>query len=55
MVLRIEGFVWLDWVLDRLTTKHNIEPEEVEAAFFPKEPDMRRDCVQDAQILWRSN
>ena len=31
---RIEGFIWPDWVLDKITVKHGVEPDEVEAVFF---------------------
>lgn len=30
---RIEGFIWLDWVIEKLLTKHSVTPEEVEEAF----------------------
>jgi uncharacterized DUF497 family protein len=31
---RIAGFIWDDWVLDRLDWKHGVDPQEVEEAFF---------------------
>jgi hypothetical protein len=31
---RIEGFIWLDWVVEKLVETHNVEPEEAEEAFF---------------------
>ncbi len=34
MKRRIEGFIWLDWVVKKLIQKHGVEPEEVEEAFF---------------------
>ncbi len=30
---RIEGFIWLDWVIEKLSVKHGVTPEEVEEAF----------------------
>ena len=30
----IEGFIWEDWVVDKLNWKHHVDPEEVEEAFF---------------------
>ena len=42
MVLRIEGFIWLDWVLEKLFTKHGVEPEEVEEAFCNPPHKVRR-------------
>ena len=29
----IEGFIWLDWVVNKITQKHNIDIEEVEEVF----------------------
>jgi len=34
MQRRIEGFIWLDWVVEKLTEEHDVEPEEAEEAFF---------------------
>ena len=31
---RIEGFIWLEWVIEKITVKHRVNPEEVEEAFF---------------------
>ena len=33
-VQAIDGFIWEEWVLDKLDWKHNVEPNEVETAFF---------------------
>ncbi len=30
---RIDGFIWLEWVIEKLLTKHGVSPEEVEEAF----------------------
>jgi uncharacterized DUF497 family protein len=29
----IAGFIWLDWVIEKLLSKHGVTPEEVEEAF----------------------
>ena len=31
---RIDGFIWLDWIMDKIIVKHRVQPEEVEEAFF---------------------
>ena len=36
MRLVIEAFIWLPDVIDKLTTKHRITPEEVEEIFFDR-------------------
>jgi uncharacterized DUF497 family protein len=33
MAWRIEGFIWLDWVIEKILDKHGVSPAEVEAAF----------------------
>ena len=42
MERRIEGFIWLDWVVEKLAEKHDIEPEEAEEAFFNPPYKVRR-------------
>jgi uncharacterized DUF497 family protein len=39
---RIEGFIWLDWVVDKLIEKHGVEADEVESAFFNRPYKLRR-------------
>lgn len=34
MQRRIEGFIWREWVVDKLVTKHSVTRDEVEEAFF---------------------
>jgi len=34
MKWRIDGFIWPDWVIEKLTQKHNVEPQEAEEVFF---------------------
>lgn len=42
MERRIEGFIWLDWVVEKLAEKHDVEPEEAEEAFFNPPYQVRR-------------
>jgi hypothetical protein len=30
----IEGFIWLDWVVEKIITKHNVQPEAGEETFY---------------------
>lgn len=34
--MRITGFIWLEQYVEKLTWKHDVTPEEVEAMFFAK-------------------
>ena len=34
--MRIEGFVWLPEIVEKLSSKHGVEPEEAEEVFFNK-------------------
>ena len=34
MTWQIEGFIWSDWVIEKIITKHRVSPEEVEEAFY---------------------
>ena len=38
----IKGFVWEEWVVDKLDWKHGVEPDEVEAVFFNPPYKVRR-------------
>ena len=42
MQRRIVGFIWLDWVVDKIDSKHAVEPEEVEEAFFSRQIKVRK-------------
>jgi hypothetical protein len=42
MQRRILGFVWLDWVIDKIDSKHDVEPEEVEETFFSRQIKVRK-------------
>jgi uncharacterized DUF497 family protein len=34
MAWHIEGFIWLDWVIEKIYSKHGVSPDEVEQVFF---------------------
>ena len=38
----IEGFIWEEWVIDKLDWKHDVGPEEVETVFFNPPYKVRR-------------
>jgi len=42
MERRIEDFIWLDWVVEKLTIEHSVEPEEAEEAFLNPPYKVRR-------------
>ncbi len=39
---RVEGFIWAEWVVDKLDWKHSLAPDEVEEAFFNPPYKIRR-------------
>ena len=39
---QITGFIWREWVVDKLIVKHGVDPEEVEEAFFNPPHRVRR-------------
>ncbi len=54
MESRIEGFIWLDWVVDKIIEKHQVEPYEVEEAFFNPPYKVRRANSGKYQLFGRS-
>ncbi len=42
MTLRVEGFIWPEWVLEKIVAKHGVEPDEVEQVFFNPPYKVRR-------------
>ena len=34
MQRRIEGFIWREWVIEKLLARHSVTPDEVEEVFF---------------------
>lgn len=51
----IEGFVWLDWVVEKLIVVHHVWPEEVEEAFFSRPNRIRRTSSGKYLLYSRSN
>jgi hypothetical protein len=45
-MLYVDGFVWEDWVVDKLDWKHGVSPEEVEEVFFNPPYKLRRSLSQ---------
>ena len=54
MESRIEGFHWLDWVIEKITKEHDVEPEEVEEVFFNLPYKVRRVESGKYQLFGRS-
>ena len=50
----IEGFVWEDWVIDKLDWKHDVDPNEVEEVFFNPPYKVRRTQGQKYLLYGRS-
>ena len=55
MEYRIEGFIWLDWVVEKITEKHGVEPEEVEDALFNYPYKVRKASSGKYLLFSRSN
>jgi len=54
MQRRIKGFIWLDWIVDKLDWKHGVDPEEVEEAFFNPPYKIRRTKADNYLFFGRS-
>lgn len=54
MGLHIEGFIWLDWVVDKIIAKHGVYPDEVEEVFFGSAYKIRRVEAGKFQLFGRS-
>ena len=52
---RIAGFIWEEWVLDKLDWKHGVDPQEVEEAFFNPSYKVRRTGEGKYLLYARSN
>ena len=50
---RIEGFVWEEWVLDKIAWKHAVEPDEVEESFFNRTYKVRQ-AMADKYLFLRT-
>jgi uncharacterized DUF497 family protein len=51
----IEGFIWEEWVLDKLDWKHGVALDEVEAAFFNPPYTVRRTKADKYLLYGRSD
>lgn len=53
---RITGFIWPDWVVEKIVVKHGVEPEEVEVeeAFFNPPYKVRRSTSGKYLLYGRS-
>jgi len=51
---RIESFLWLDWVVEKIEEKHGVTLEEVEEAFFNPPHKVRRCASEKYQLFGRS-
>jgi hypothetical protein len=51
MQWRTQGFIWLDWVVDKISSKHNVEQEEVEETFFSRQIKVRK-AESDKYLLY---
>ena len=50
----IEGFIWEDWVVDKLGWKHGVDPAEVEDVFFDPPYKVRRTKAQKYLLYGQS-
>jgi uncharacterized DUF497 family protein len=48
---QIEGFIWLAWVVEKISRKHGVIAEEVEEAFF-NIPRKVRQAQEEKYILY---
>jgi uncharacterized DUF497 family protein len=51
---RIDGFIWLDWVVDKIIEKHNVSPAQVEEAFFTRPAKLLRAEMGKYRLYSRS-
>ena len=51
----ITGFIWEEWVVDKLDWKHGLEPYAVEAAFFNPPYKVRRTAADKYLLYGRSD
>ncbi len=55
MELYIEGFLWMDWVVEKIMMKHNVRPDEVEEAFYNPPYKVQRVEGGKLRFVGRSN
>jgi uncharacterized DUF497 family protein len=52
---KIEGFIWEEWVVDKLDWKHGVQPDEVESVFFKPPYKVRRTKANRYLLYGRSD
>ena len=52
---RVEGFLWLDWVIDKISSKHGVEPEEAEEVFFNSPHRVQKTSTSKYLLYGQSN
>jgi uncharacterized DUF497 family protein len=52
---KIEGFEWLHWVVDKIISKHDVDPAEVEECFANWPQKLRRVQEGKYQLFGQSN
>jgi hypothetical protein len=52
---RIEGFLWLDWVIDKIVGVHGVEPSEAEEVFFNLPNRVRKTSTGKYLLYGQSN
>ena len=50
-----EGFIWLDWVVEKISSKHGGSPEEVEEAFSNRPNKVLRAPADKYRLYARSS
>ncbi len=51
----IEGFEWLDWVVEKIIAKHGVDPAEVEECFVNRPQKVRRVQEGKYQLFGQAN
>ena len=54
MAIQVEDFVWLDWVVEKIATKHGVEVGETEEAFSDSTCKVRRAEMGKYRLYGRS-
>jgi hypothetical protein len=52
---RIEGFLWLDWVIDKIVSAHGVQPSEAEEVFFNVPNQIRKTSTGKYLLYGQSN
>lgn len=54
MQRRIEGFIWREWVIEKIIERHGVWPDEVQESFFNRPYKLRRVESGKYQLFGRS-